>query len=207
MTPLAETPVAAPRSEQGAERRAKILAATVELLTRDGLGAVTHRAVAREAEVPLAATTYYFSSKDELLTEALRMLIASEVEMLVARSTELGKTIRSAPELAVALADAVTPADEDERRTLLAKFEVYLEAARRPRLRDPVAEWNATFVGLATEALRAAGAREPERTAPLMVAAIDGVLTLGLTRGVETHTAPDVRRDLVELVERLASSA
>ena len=57
---------AAGRAAQGAERRAVILAATVRILRSRGLAAVTHRRVAEEADVPLAATTYYFSSKDEL---------------------------------------------------------------------------------------------------------------------------------------------
>jgi len=53
----------APRpAPHGPARRRSILEATVRLLVRGGLAGVTHRAVAREADVPLAATTYYFRS-------------------------------------------------------------------------------------------------------------------------------------------------
>ena len=38
-----------------------------------GAGAVTHRAVAARAGVPLSTTSYFFSSIDELVTEALRV--------------------------------------------------------------------------------------------------------------------------------------
>jgi DNA-binding transcriptional regulator YbjK len=75
----AATTSAPARSEQGAERRAAILDATVRLMVREGLAAVTHRAVAREAGVPLAATTYYFASKDELVVEALEILVKDEI--------------------------------------------------------------------------------------------------------------------------------
>ena len=43
-------------------RKSQIIDATVFVIARAGTGAVTHRAVAKEANVPLAATTYYFSS-------------------------------------------------------------------------------------------------------------------------------------------------
>jgi TetR/AcrR family transcriptional regulator, regulator of biofilm formation and stress response len=195
------------RSEHGAERRAAIIGATVRLLTREGLGAVTHRAVAREAEVPLAATTYYFSSKDELIAEALRMLVADEVALLTARAAELGEAIGSIGELAQALAAAVFPTGEAERRVLLAKFEVYLAAARTPGLRPAVAEWRGTFIGLAESALAAAGHPRPGETAPVLVAAIDGVLTHALAEGLEADSDERTRERLAELVEHLAAPA
>ncbi|MGZ4481779.1 MAG: TetR/AcrR family transcriptional regulator, partial [Gaiellales bacterium] len=45
-------------------RRQAILEATLRVIRDSGVHAVTLRAVAAEAGVPLAATTYYFESKD-----------------------------------------------------------------------------------------------------------------------------------------------
>ena len=59
------------RRARGERRRQAILDATLTLVGRLGAGAITHRAVAEEAGVPLAATTYYFSSKSDLVREAL----------------------------------------------------------------------------------------------------------------------------------------
>jgi len=56
---------------RGERRRRAILDATLALVGREGTAAVTHRAVAAEAGVPLAATTYYFDSKEELIRDAL----------------------------------------------------------------------------------------------------------------------------------------
>src|SRR5215212_1025173 len=44
-------------------RRREILEATLRVIGDSGVNSVTHRAVAREADVALASTTYYFDSK------------------------------------------------------------------------------------------------------------------------------------------------
>lgn len=53
----------------GIKRRKQILEATLRVILRDGVRGVRHRAVALEAQVPLASTTYYFKDLEELLTE------------------------------------------------------------------------------------------------------------------------------------------
>ena len=63
-------------TDRGRARRTAILDAAIDVVARDGTGAVTHRAVARLARVPLASTTYYFASRDDLLLEAFRHLTA-----------------------------------------------------------------------------------------------------------------------------------
>ncbi len=172
-------------------RRATILAATIRILSRDGLAAVTHRAVAREADVPLAATTYYFSSKDELVTEALAILVDEEIARLGHRALEMGEALASPGDAAAALAEVLMP-DAEVAGALLAKFEVYLEAARRPVLRATAAQWRVAFTDLAESSLRLAGAADPQRLAPVVVAGIDGILVHELSDG--RPDAGDVER-------------
>ena len=93
----------------GAGRHRAILEATVRVLIRDGLAGVTHRAVAREAEVPLAATTYYFSSKEELLGEALTLMAEDEITRLGQRAAEMGEGLSSPADSAAALAEVLFP--------------------------------------------------------------------------------------------------
>jgi TetR/AcrR family transcriptional regulator, regulator of biofilm formation and stress response len=174
-----------------AGRRSTILAATVRILGSEGLAAVTHRRVAREADVPLAATTYYFDSKDELVTEALAILIEDEIARLAARTEELGVALRSPSESAAAVA-AVLFEDANDVGTLLAKFEVYLEAARRPGLRETAAHWRRAFDQLAETALALGGAGDPARLAPLLVAGVDGILVHELSNGLSSEA--DVAR-------------
>jgi DNA-binding transcriptional regulator YbjK len=196
-TPATAAPA---RSEQGAERRAAILAATVRLLVRDGLAAVTHRAVAREAGVPLAATTYYFESKDELVTEALAILVADEIGRVSERAAALGEDISSPSRSAAAVAEVLFP-DAEAAGGLLAKFELYLEAARRPGLRATAAEWQRAFEALAEGALTAAGAADPKRLAPLLVAGIDGLLVHRLSEGIDDLEVERLRAQLEQLFE------
>lgn len=171
------------RPGQGAGRRAAILEATVRILVRGGLAGVTHRAVAREADVPLAATTYYFSSKEELLGEALATMVEDEITRLGQRAAEMGEGLSSPGDSAAALAEVLFP-DADATLALLAKFEVYLEAARRPELREPAAHWQDALADLATMTLAAGGARDPERLAPVVIAGIDGIIIHELSRGI-----------------------
>ncbi len=54
----------------GLERRRQILTAVLRIIIREGVRGVRHRAVAAEANVPLSATTYYFSGLSDLITAA-----------------------------------------------------------------------------------------------------------------------------------------
>jgi DNA-binding transcriptional regulator YbjK len=190
------------RAEQRAERRGAILAATGRILGCKGLGAVTHRAVAREAGVPLAATTYYFSSKDELITEAVDLLVAEEVAQLAERAAALGDDVGSPDRAAAALVSVLVP-DRAGVGAQLAKFELYLEAVRRPALRPIVAKWQEAFIGLAEMALASAGISDPARRASLLVPAVDGVLMYELSRAGSEPSATDTEAGRQRLRERL----
>ncbi len=192
----AAEPASGARAAQRAERHGAILDATVHILTTEGLAAVTHRAVAREARVPLAATTYYFSSKDELIGEALAALVEDEISRIAIRAAEMGPAMSSPADSAAALAELLFT-DLDSIGGHLAQYEVYLEAARRPGLRPIAAHWRESFVALAESALRLAGAAEPKRLAPVLVAGIDGTLVHELSAGIEGE------RDLARLRDRL----
>ena len=157
-------PRRATRAEQRAERRGAIIDAAVLIIATRRLPALTHRAVAREAKVPLAATTYYFASKDEIVREALEALAATEVDRLAAIASTI-RSVSSPDELAGLVAEALFPDPGEAEQRWLAQFEIYLEAARNPALRPAVEHWRAAFVEVAESALRVAGAPEPGRRA------------------------------------------
>ena len=202
----AAAPRSTRRADQRAERRGAILAATVEILTTQGLAAVTHRAVAKQAGVPLAATTYYFDSKDELIGEALAILVADEIDRLAERARELGEEIRSPRAAAGAVAEVLFP-DTDAVGGLLAKLEVYLEAARRPGLHEAAAHWQAAFTELARSSLELAGVADPDRMAPFFIAAADGILLHALSEGVTGDEDVARMRDQLEQLFTLVFSA
>lgn len=160
----------------GRSRQDALLEATVRLLATEGPRGISHRRVASEAGVPLAATTYYFSSKDHLLQEALRLVAVRELEKLEERSAELGRAFSTPGTLGRALAAVLVDQVERERDSLLTKFDVYLESARRPPLRSASKRWIEGFTRLAASALEAAGAARPVEAAELLVAGADGLL-------------------------------
>jgi AcrR family transcriptional regulator len=58
-----------------AEQRASIIAATIRVLTRDGLAETTTRKIAAEATVNQATLRYYFGAKDDLLFAVLQEMM------------------------------------------------------------------------------------------------------------------------------------
>ena len=58
------------KSARGEETRTRINRATLQIIKRDGMRGVRHRAVAKEACVPLGATTYHYSNIEDLIVSA-----------------------------------------------------------------------------------------------------------------------------------------
>jgi len=180
-----------PQQARGEERRERILRATLAVIGRSGIGAVTHRSVAEEAGVPLGSLTYWFGTKDDLLREALRRFVADEAQRLKGVAEQLGTGADPAA-VAERYASVLEDNAGDEQ---IAQFELYLEAARNPALRDIAAESFRAYEEVAIAALRAAGASEPERLAPLFVSLADG---MGLRR-VSSGTTPPLDTFMLEL--------
>lgn len=57
------------------QRRRAILEAALRIVIRDGVRGVRHRAVAKEADVPLSATTYYFKDITDLITDTFTLFV------------------------------------------------------------------------------------------------------------------------------------
>lgn len=159
--------------ERSARRREAILRAALRVIGEGGTAALTHRAVAAEAGVPLAATTYYFESKDDLLEQAL--LLAAEEDVAELRGIVDRLADVEPGDWAATVGPLLTPDTPDARAERIARFELALEAARRPALREGMREWTEAYMRLAEAVLRAAGSPDPERDAPLLVAAFVGI--------------------------------
>jgi TetR/AcrR family transcriptional regulator, regulator of biofilm formation and stress response len=202
--PMAQTYQDAPRGEA---RREAILRSTLEVIAAHGTDGVTHRAVAAGAGVPLSATTYWFSSRDDLLEETLRFAARAEVERLERLVVELATRELTVAEWAEALAAALAGELDAHRERQLALFELALEAARRPALRPEAQQVRATHLRLAEMGARAAGSDDPAADAPIIVAAVAGLIFDQVAAPV-----PDFERDLLRpalerLFERLVAGA
>ncbi len=98
---------------------------------------MTHRAVAHRAGLPLASTTYYFSSLDDLIASAVEHIGMLEVAQLRARVTGLSRRRRGAETTADVLTDLLVGEEPGAWLTdqLIARYERYITCARLPRLR------------------------------------------------------------------------
>ncbi|MFH8618248.1 TetR/AcrR family transcriptional regulator [Streptomyces sp. NPDC017979] len=146
------------------ERRQRIIDAAIRVVRREGIGGLSHRSVAAEADVPLGSTTYHFASLDELLVAALRQTNASFSDT-VFRNVRLDDPDR---DLAADLARALGQWLAGDRGTNELEYELYLAALRKPVLRPIAQEWVASV----TEAL---ARRVDPATAHGVVALMDGV--------------------------------
>ncbi|MEU3504352.1 TetR family transcriptional regulator [Streptomyces hundungensis] len=115
------------------ERRTALVDAAIEVLAREGARGLTFRAVDAEAGVPAGTSSNYFSSRDDLFTQAGRHI---HVRM-APDPAEVAEAMRPAPsrELVASLTHWVVRRMTAERTGYLAMLELRLEATRRPALR------------------------------------------------------------------------
>ncbi len=170
MTTIAREPV----QERGVARRQALLDAAVRLLARDGARAVTHRAVAEEAGTTHGAPRYYFITRDQLLDEALRHIAArqvTEVERLLREAGKPGSRKRAAR-----LAGHIAGPLASDRDAGIARYELFLEAARRPHLRPALQAWGDAYRSLLAAELAASGSADPATDADLLLNLVNGLL-------------------------------
>ncbi len=177
--------------------------ATLELIGERGSDAVTHRAVAERAGLPLSATTYWFSSKDELLQEALLLVVREEVERIERVVLELAPRELDVREWARAVSAVLAEDLASDPIRHVAFTELVLEGTRRPWLAEEVARWHAAQLRLAELGLRATGAPDPRVDAPLLVAAITGFMLGQLVTPMDDFEERIFRPSLERLFTKL----
>jgi DNA-binding transcriptional regulator YbjK len=163
------------RRARGERRRRELLQAALTVIDERGVQGTTHRAVAEAAGVPLATTTYYFSSIDHLLEEALELFVAEEATRLRALAEQLRGTTASPLAIAELFARELVSGSPWPVPLVRVQFELYVEAARRPGLRHAAQQSVATYVEVCEAALRAAGAPRAAEGARHFVALTDGI--------------------------------
>jgi len=111
----------------------RIVDGALAVIARVGPDGLTHRLVAAEASVSLAATTRWFSSKEEIVEAAFVRAVDEGVAAIAGRRAEVaGWAPDTAPtELARSIERECTT---DRERTLVG-YALWIEAQRRPRLR------------------------------------------------------------------------
>jgi TetR/AcrR family transcriptional regulator, regulator of biofilm formation and stress response len=193
----------AARGGRGEVRRRQILEAAVQVIGTGGLAAVTHRAVADVARVPLGSTTYYFRDREDLV----RQTMAHAVEIEAARMAAVLDGVQGEPTVqrSVELLTAIF-LDKSVADPLydLALFEMFLEATRNPAVRAQTREWSALIAQIVDRVLPPTAPDVPRAVAVQVVAAlIDGLmLEAASNRDLDL---PALSEHLRVVIERLSA--
>ncbi|MFZ4720203.1 MAG: TetR/AcrR family transcriptional regulator [Ilumatobacteraceae bacterium] len=182
-----------------ADRREQLIEATIAVLRRSGAEGVTTRAVAAEADAPLASIHYTFGSLDDLVVAAFERLI-----------DEVGRQVADGLDVAagygpciIAVMERIAGLLDDERYGVLL-HDLNPTGDRRV---EALEERYYRLAHDLVDAIAVACGREPAmpraQLARLIMAAVDGVvLQFAATRDVET-----ARDDLSTFGTILAAAA
>jgi DNA-binding transcriptional regulator YbjK len=193
--------VTAAVTPKGERRRFALVRAAADLLCEGGFEAVTHRSVADRAGLPLASTTYYFSSLDELIETAVDYLGTAEVARLRERVRELPRRRRGAEAAADLLVDLL--AGEPQREQLISRYERYIACARHPAMRGIETRLLEQRVDAVREAMIRSGRRARPDMMTALLYSVDGAVVSAL---VDDRDEPreSVRATLVDVIDVLA---
>ncbi|MEJ8653883.1 TetR/AcrR family transcriptional regulator [Streptomyces sp. MS1.AVA.3] len=176
----APAPAPAPRHERIAD-------AALNLLAERGMRGLTHRAVDEAAGLPQGSTSNLARTRAALLEAAVRRLAEREAAVLtpgeMPQATPEGKGSGTGQRSGDAVAAVAGPLSlalhrylTRHRQLLIARYELALEATRRPELRAVYDGAGRAFREPVVAMLAAAGSADPERHALSVVAWCDGVL-------------------------------
>ncbi|MEU7073264.1 TetR/AcrR family transcriptional regulator [Streptomyces narbonensis] len=165
-------------------RAERIGDAALDLLVERGMRGLTHRAVDERAGLPQGSTSNHARTRQALLETAVRRQVHWEARVLTpdelpggGPEAEGGSGTPPTPEaLADALALALHRYLTDHRALLVSRYELALEATRRPELRAFFDAAGSAFHGPVIAMMAAAGSPAPERHALSLVAWCEGVM-------------------------------
>jgi AcrR family transcriptional regulator len=175
-----------------ARTRSKLIAATQQLLATGGTHALTSRAIASAADANLASITYYFGSKEQLVTESMiavaRDLLAPVVTTLSSDGEPTAKMLES-----VVLLNRIL----DERRDDLAAYlQVLAASPTNPSIAAAIQVLHRDMAHLLAEQInvqRAAGQLpswvSPPAMAQLILAVVHGTLVASVVNPGKTDEA------------------
>ncbi|MDR3510558.1 MAG: TetR family transcriptional regulator [Caulobacteraceae bacterium] len=174
--PEAPIPAAKGAVRGSAAKRAAIVAATLDMLAESDASGITHRGIAERAGLPLAATTYHFESKLEILEAAYQHIIdaaLAEAQRIYDDSLQRGD---AAFERVVA--EMLTFYAGRGRRNTIAQFHLALFACRTRALAGFASRAHDAEVELLRARARDSGVVLTRNLAQAVTSVVGGILLL-----------------------------
>ena len=160
---------------------------------------------ARRAGLPLASTTYYFSSLDDLIAKAVEHAGAREAEHLRSRVATLSRRRRGAESTADVLVDLLVGEANGLRVTeqLISRYERYIACARQPGLRDIERRILQQRTDAVVEVVERSGRAVRAELLTALVCAVDGAVVAALVGDGDGPRAT-ARATLIDVIDVLA---
>ncbi|SMQ14849.1 transcriptional regulator, TetR family [Streptomyces sp. Ag82_O1-12] len=193
-------------SNAGPSRSDLVADAALALLAERGMRGLTHRAVDEAAALPQGSTSNLARTRQALLELAVRRLADREARVLALH--ELPDPAAGTGSLVDALALAAHRALTNNRALTLARYELALEATRRPELRAFFDATGARFRDQLTALVTGMGSTDPARHTLSLIAWADGLMfsCVAGSFGADTPSLEEVRAGLRELLEGMLGS-
>ena len=197
--------VTAAVTPKGVRRQYALVSAAAELLCEGGFDAVRHRAVARRAGLPLASTTYYFSSLDDLIVKAVEHVGALEAQQLRERVASLSRRRRGAESTVDVLVDLLVGDDPETQvsEQLISRYERYIACARQPALREVQRRILQQRTDAVVEVVERSGRAVRAELVTALVCAVDGAVVAALVDDGEGPRSA-ARATLIDVIDVLA---
>ena len=168
-------PVTGQRAEASRRTRDAIVAATVRIVAREGVAAVTHRRVATEAEVALSSTTWHFATKGDILEAALHWTARHEVGRIAAIADRLGDAEFDPAAWAEELGDWLIEQLTSEREIAVALYRLQVELLGSAGALEVHREWGEGLLAVGERVLEHSPTATPDLDVRLIAAALDGL--------------------------------
>lgn len=206
--PVAPKAVVVPKgavTPKGERRRYALVSAAAELLCEGGFEAVRHRAVARRAGLPLASTTYYFSSLDDLIASAVAHIGMLEVAQLRAEVATLSRRRRSADKTADLLVDLLVGHESESRLTeqLISRYERHIACARLPGLREIQRRNMRQRVDAVADVIERSGRSVRPELVSALICTVDGAVVSALVDDLQDPRAV-ARSTVIDVIDAVA---
>ncbi|GAA2815245.1 TetR family transcriptional regulator [Saccharopolyspora taberi] len=152
------------------------MVAAGQLLAEGGFDAIRHRAVAERAGLPLASTTYYFSSLDDLVGAAVEHEARQELAAGRAQLDALADARRDTGTVVELILDLLlgTESRHGGVEPVLLRYERLVGTPRRPYLAPLIRELTAELQQLVAEILARSGAEAGREHVRYLFALVDG---------------------------------
>ncbi len=154
---------------RGERARRALIGATLAIIERDGICAVTHRNVTREAGLPATSAAYHFSSINDLLEQALLWADGQAAEALADIEKDSNPVAAFSRWL---VTDLVA-----DRPRAIAEYELFLYAARVPAMRAAANGWLKDLDSLVCSWT------SDQQAARIICAYVDGLILQALVSG------------------------